>query len=258
MALKFSVLYMGRMEFPKLYLVDQKDETEMVKSPLVATLIQHPTLGNILYDTGDTEDYQTEHTQQMLDTYPLTEYYTVKDALAARGLTPDDIDMIIISHLHFDHAGGLRYFVGTKAIQNVIVSEADLKEAYFRTMTGNGGAYIKSLFDVEGIQFKPINERTKLADDLELFIQESHTPGVIGLIMNTENHGNIIATSDTLYSHESFERATPPGGGVNKTQEEFFRNLEFIKQLKEEHNATLFYGHDYDQVRNWANQGWID
>lgn len=257
MALKFSVLYMGRMEFPKLYLVDQEDTSEMVCSPLVATLIQHPTLGNILYDTGDTEDYLTEHSQEMLDTYPLTEFYTVKDALAAKGLTPDDIDMIIISHLHFDHAGGLRYFAGTKAIRNVVVSEADLKEAYFRTMTGDGGAYIKSLFDVEGIKFKTINEHTKLADDLELFIQEAHTPGVIGLIMKTEHHGNIIATSDTLYTRESCERATPPGGGINKTQEEFFRNLERVKALKEAHNATLFYGHDYDQVRDWADKGWI-
>lgn len=258
MALKFSVLYMGRMEFPKLLLVDQKDEKEMVKSPLVATVIQHPTLGNILYDTGDSEDYPTIHTQQMLDTYPITEFYTVKDVLAERGLKPEDIDMIIISHLHFDHAGGLRYFAGTKAIKNVVVSEADLKNAYFSTMTGNGGAYIKSLFDIEGIQFKTINEDTKPADDLELFIQESHTPGVIGLIMKTERHGNIIATSDTLYSRESFECATPPGGGVNKTQEEFFTNLELIKQLKEKYDATLFYGHDYDQVRDWASKGWID
>lgn len=30
----------------------------------------------------------------------------------------------------------LRYFKGTKALQNVIVSEDELKDAYFRVMTG--------------------------------------------------------------------------------------------------------------------------
>src|SRR5271154_3317124 len=30
----------------------------------------------------------------------------IVDSLAAKGLTPDDIDLVILSHLHFDHAGG--------------------------------------------------------------------------------------------------------------------------------------------------------
>lgn len=67
--------------------------------------------------------------------------------------------------------------MGTKAIRRVLVSEADLKNAYWSVMTGNGGAYIRSLFDVEGIQFQTIRETTKLAEDLELFIQASHHPG---------------------------------------------------------------------------------
>ena len=47
MGMKISVLYLGKMEFPKFRLVDWKDEDAMVKSPAVALLIQHPTLGNI-------------------------------------------------------------------------------------------------------------------------------------------------------------------------------------------------------------------
>ena len=53
MGMKMSVLYLGRMEFPKFRLVQWEDENEMIKSPAVALLIQHPTLGNILYDTGN-------------------------------------------------------------------------------------------------------------------------------------------------------------------------------------------------------------
>ena len=53
MGMKISILYLGKMEFPKFRLVDWKDEGAMVQSPAVAILIQHPTLGNILYDTGN-------------------------------------------------------------------------------------------------------------------------------------------------------------------------------------------------------------
>ena len=178
--------------------------------------------------------------------------------LLEKGLKPEDIDLLIISHLHFDHAGGLSHFVGTKAIQNVIVSEADLKEAYFSVMTGNPGAYIRTLFDVGGIQFKPIHETTKLADDLTLFIQKSHTPGVIGLILHTENHGNIIATSDTVYTAQSYRDQLPPGGTINKTTDEFFENIHRIQALEKEYDATLLFGHDIDQITDWAKKSPID
>lgn len=258
MGMKISALYLGKMEFPKFRLVDCPDQEEMVASPAVALLIQHPTLGNILYDTGNCEDFSQVYTPEMLHDYPITEMVNIKQALAAKGLTPEDIDLIILSHLHFDHAGGLKHFVGTKAIQKVMVSEADLKNAYWSVMTGNGGAYIRSLFDVEGIRFQTINQDTQLADDLTLFLQEAHTPGVIGMILKTEHHGTILTTSDALYTAESYEKATPPGGTINKTTDEFFDNLKKIQQMQKEYNATLLFGHDYDQIMDWVSKGEID
>lgn len=258
MGMKFSVLYLGQMEFPLFRLVDTKDEETMVKSPAAAILIQHPTLGNILYDTGNCAGYEEVYTEAMLHDYPITKLVTIKEALAEKGLTPDDIDLLIVSHLHFDHAAGMKDFVGTKAIRNVLVSEPDLKNAYFSVMTGNGGAYIRSLFDVEGVQFQTISGNTKLADDLELFVQNAHTPGVVGMVMKTENHGTFIATSDTLYTSASFTQATPPGGTINKTTTEFFENLERIRAMKEAHNATLIFGHDYAQIMEYKDKGWID
>lgn len=258
MGMKISVLYLGKMEFPKFRLVDCPDQEEMVASPAVALLIQHPTLGNILYDTGNCEDFSKVYTPEMLHDYPITEMVNIKQALAAKGLTPEDIDLIILSHLHFDHAGGLKHFVGTKAIQKVMVSEADLKNAYWSVMTGNGGAYIRSLFDVEGIRFQTINQDTQLADDLTLFLQEAHTPGVIGMILKTEHHGTILTTSDALYTAESYEKATPPGGTINKTTDEFFDNLKKIQQMQKELDADLLFGHDYDQIMDWVSKGEID
>ena len=258
MGMKISVLYLGKMEFPKFRLVQWENEEEMVKSPAMALLIQHPTLGNILYDTGNCHEHQTLYTPEMKNNYPVTECISVKEALADKGLTPDDIDRIIISHLHFDHAAGLKDFVGTKAIKKVLVSEPDLKEAWFSVTTGNGGAYIRELFDVEGIQFETINETTKLADDLELFIQKSHTPGVIGMILRTEKSGTIITTSDTVYTRESFDRGLPPGGTINKTTDEFFDNLDRLKAMQKELGAELLFGHDYDQIHEWVAKGWIE
>src|SRR5688500_1807751 len=32
--------------------------------------------------------------------------HVLLESLAAQGITPDDVDVVVFSHLHFDHAGG--------------------------------------------------------------------------------------------------------------------------------------------------------
>lgn len=117
--------------------------------------------------------------------------------------------MLILSHLHFDHVGGLKYFAGTKGIKNIIVAEDELLSACRSVYTGESGAYVKSLFDVDGAVYKTITGEVHLADDITLFVQKSHTPGVIGMRLNTKSKGNIIVTSDTVYTRESYEKQLP-------------------------------------------------
>lgn len=249
--MKIQVLYLGKLECFKYHLVKCENNKEQILSPISAVLIQHPILGNILYDTGNSPYYSTQYPAHVLDTYPVTEFISIKDALCEVGLTVNDIDMIIMSHLHFDHAGGLQYFKGTKAIKNVIVSKAELENA--QNAPEKNGAYVKELFSVEGIEFHTISNNTRIADDIELFIQQSHTPGVIGLLLLGISGKNMIFTSDTIYTKESFHRELPPGGTINKTDQEFFDNLKIIKKMQQDYQAELFFGHDYEQVKRSAD-----
>lgn len=232
-------------------------DTETIQCLIPAVLIQHPTLGNILYDTGSTPLHHTEHSKHVRENFPVTEFISIEDALAEKGLTPADIDILILSHLHFDHAGGLKYFAQTNAIKKVIVSEGDLKQAYFDVMTGVEIAYCRPLFDVPGIQFTPINDTFQLAEDITLFVQKCHTPGVIGLMIKTENAGTVIMTGDTIYTRENYEKLIPPGGDNSKSKDDFFANCERIKKMVEKENATIFFGHDESQVKEWNQKGWI-
>lgn len=255
--MKIRVLYLGRIDCQRLQLVACPDEESMIASPMVALLIEHPTLGNILYDTGNSPFYASVYGDDILGTYPITQFCSIEEALSGAGLRPGDIDLLILSHLHFDHVGGLAYFSGTKAIRNVIVAESELKNAYYSCMTGQSGAYVKSLFDLPDVCYRTICEETKLADDLTLFLQNAHTPAVIGLQLNLPETGTVLATSDTIYTQACYDQGLPPGGKINKTQDEFFRNLEAIRKRQQEHGATLFFGHDFDQVTEWAARGWI-
>ncbi len=250
--MKLHFLYLGRIECRKDALIQCKDKDEMIKSPISAILIEHPKLGNVLYDTGNSPYYGSEYSAETLETYPIPEFISISDALGRIGFSLSDIDQIILSHLHFDHAGGLRYFAKTEAIRHVLVSEAELKNAYFQVMTGNAGAYVKSAFDFEGVCYQTIDGTCELAEDLELFVQHSHTPGLIGMRVRTEQ-GTIIVTGDTVYTRESYEKELPPGGKINKTTEEFFNNLKGIKEMEKKYQAEIVFGHDYEQILSLSN-----
>ncbi len=60
---------------------------------------------NILVDTG----YGTKGSDRDRDIFDLEPGRPLLDHLAEHKLSPDDIDIVILTHLHFDHAGGCTY-----------------------------------------------------------------------------------------------------------------------------------------------------
>ena len=80
---------------------DPPDDKNRILLALRSLLIKTGE-ANILVDTGvgDKGD------QKFRDIYMIDRNPPLKGALAAYGLTPQDIDIVINTHLHLDHAGG--------------------------------------------------------------------------------------------------------------------------------------------------------
>jgi glyoxylase-like metal-dependent hydrolase (beta-lactamase superfamily II) len=255
--LKIRMFYLGHIKTKKDLVVRTDNKEEVFYSPMLSVLFQHPTLGNILYDTGNNETGDANYGMHAKEVYPVGEVITIKERLGEIGLTVNDIDRIIISHLHMDHTGGLLYFANTKAAANgVIINEDDGKQAFYTVYTSEDpGAYVKqNICDIPGLTYAPMNEELKLADDLILFTQRCHTPGVIGILAKTKNNGNFIFTSDAIYTKESYENLTPPGGTINKTDDEFYNHLKVIKDMQKKYNAQVIFGHDPNQFKEWKDK----
>ena len=77
-------------------------------------------------------------------------------------------------------------------------------------------------------------------------------------MLKTDHHGTILTTSDTVYTADSYREELPPGGTINKTTDEFFDNLKRIKAMEQKYDATLLFGHDFDQIMEWVDKGVID
>lgn len=234
---------------------------EPFSSPVSAVLIRHPEKGYILYDTGNDEEWRNTYPEAAKKVFPVARFVKITDALRKEGVAPDDINTLVLSHLHFDHTGGLRYFQGTKAAKNVIVSEAELRDALYRVhlpSDGMDGAYSRKLFcGLNGVGFRPISGRMQIAEDVMLFEQQSHTAGVLGMEIELEEKGTMIFTGDTVYTKSSYENLRPPGGDLNTSTKAFRTNIDRLRKEQKEKNATVIFGHDPDQMKEWSGKGWI-
>jgi N-acyl homoserine lactone hydrolase len=88
-------------------------------------------------------------------------------ALAKKGVTPSVLDGIIISHLHFDHGGGLLHFPGTP----IYVQRAEWDAARAPKYT------VPEFLDLPGANWTFLDGDTEIALGLDVLLTAGHTPG---------------------------------------------------------------------------------
>jgi N-acyl homoserine lactone hydrolase len=228
---------------------------EWHRVPSISMLISHPQLGWILADTGSHKDamngYWPEAARKNSPVFRNDEDY-LEARLAQVGLKPGDIDWLILTHLHLDHAGELRLFSNTKAGRRVIVHEQELKQGLYELFVHNQtlvNAYLKPDFvGLDGIKFEPVTGDTPLADDLELLWLPGHTAGLLGVMVHLQNSGTIIFMSDAAYVSENYG---PPSRlpGILHDSVAFKASIEKVRWLERRYNAKVIFGHDLKQFQ---------
>ncbi len=95
--------------------------------PATVALIRHRRLGTILYDTGYSleilEGGMVQRLYCLLNPVHVTEGQTAARQMEKRGLRPEQVKTIILSHAHPDHIGGLKQFKGYELIASEEVLE---------------------------------------------------------------------------------------------------------------------------------------
>ena len=220
-----------------------------------SVLVEDPKAGRILYDTGINADWETEWGEEFLENYRIERLCRLDRKLAQLGLAPSDIDLVICSHLHYDHAGNVKLFRGTKAGKQILISEAEARAAFpavCMSPDGISGPYCRDEIVMPGIGYRTIAEDTWLSEDVFLFIQAGHTPGVIGMLVRTEQSGWLIFASDAVYTKLNFG---PPVvlPGLCVDPENYKKNVLRLQGMKKQYNATMVFSHDMEDYSQWKN-----
>lgn len=184
-----------------------------VDMPALCALIEHPTKGNILYDTGySTRFYDvTEKWPYRIMRYATPARVLLRDhvevQLERMGIGRGDIHHIILGHGHIDHVPGLPCFPEA----TVIVEKrewAGMNRPKLRAFTHGyftdlykGAAKKRRIIDMEteGMPSGPFKRTIDLFGDGSLVLVDlpGHTAGQMGLIVRQDKGPTVFFIGDS-------------------------------------------------------------
>jgi len=236
-------LYYGRFPYyEKSVLQFMTEYGVKVDSPSLGFLIRGNGK-NIVVDTGPgpQEEMERLHPGLAVD-FPKD--VNVVTALEDEGLTPDDIDYLIFTHLHWDHCYNGEKFPGkTFYVQKAEVMYAldplDVHaNVYESTKIGMIPPWFKILH-----QMKIDEGDVEIDEGIKLIFTPGHSPGGQSVLVNTTDGPYLIA-GDTVMQYENWEKHLYSAAHVNLL--DFEASLKKIKLL----NAYILPSHDYKVLEN--------
>ncbi|HEY7934920.1 MAG TPA: N-acyl homoserine lactonase family protein [Solirubrobacteraceae bacterium] len=233
--------------------------SEYIRVPIVAFLIEHPSAGAILIDTGFHASAITRSHRNLglfgaLTTrgIKMQEDGTVAAQCRGLGVDPATVALIVMTHLHFDHASALADFPGA----TVLVSEPEWKSAVGPGAGTRG--YVRAQLDprpsYRTIDFSDPNASRRGPFDLTLdllgdgsivaLFTPGHSAGHMSIIVRLSNREALIA-GDAIYTMATLREDERPWRSEDSSA--FERSLSALKKYDQEHpDALIIPGHDMD------------
>lgn len=241
--MKMHVLSGGRLRMRRSIYFPGSDPAETIEMPVGCILLKHPQ-GNLLFDTGCHPDVSADPEARwgslvrvMTPIMQPTE--NVLEGLKAVGHSPDDIDIVVCSHLHPDHCGCNQFFRNAK----FFIHARELAAA--KAPDAEKVGYFRADWDYP-LKVQEVTSETDVFGDGKVRLIElpGHTPGTIGALAQLEHDGRFLLAADALSLRANLDQNVVPKNTWSR--EECLRSFERIRQLERE-GASVICGHDIDQ-----------
>jgi len=230
--LKLHLLCDGFFTLDKSFLVYMKYMGQPYDAALKPLLI----IGdghNILVDTGIGE---LPEKYRQFYTVKRKPEHNLKAQLAQHNLNPEDIDIVINTHLHFDHCGNNALFKNA----TIIVQDNEFKYAQ-QPERFQEAAYIKEFFDTRA-SYQLVEGESKITDNVSALPTPGHSIGHQSVVIKARE-ANYVYCGDAAPIRESLEKRNIPG--VLYSSHEAFKSIDRLKTIN---NATYIYSHDNEQL----------
>ncbi|MEL6663913.1 MAG: N-acyl homoserine lactonase family protein [Pseudomonadota bacterium] len=218
-----------------------------VKLPLQAFLIHHQS-GPVLFDTGvdpalvGDPDYISQAIGRWLlrriFRFDINKTDSLRSQLNAIGVSPGDIRKAVISHLHFDHVGGIA------DVPNAELLVSDQEWAQLSTPHPEHEWILREHIEIPGAKWRPITfEPTDDAvlarfggtfdvmgdGSIMLIPTPGHTSGSLSMLVRSDGMAPVLFVGDLTYEARLIFEDRVPGTGDNKTLRQTYAKVRALK-----------------------------
>lgn len=218
-------------------------ESGSIRVPVPAFFIEHPK-GRAVFDTGLHPDTAVDAGSRLGFLANLFEVHLGPgDDLASRlrglGADPSSVDVAILSHLHFDHAGGLALLPNARVLvqdkewaagadDEVVARNAFLPGDY---RLGHDIVAVNGEYDVFG------------DGRVVCLPTEGHTPGHQSLRLRLDDGRQVVLCADACYLRRNLEELVLPSVVYDRdAMLASLRRLDALRRL----GCDLVFGHEPD------------
>ena len=230
--------------------------SQWVALPMPAFLIEHPTAGPILVDTAFDAIVATDRAANLGRAGAAIHHPRMKpeDAvpgqLRARGVEPADVRLVVMTHLHYDHASGVGQFPGatfvTEPREWEAASSGGALQGYHPPHLVDTVDWIAVDFASGGaVPYATFERSLDLLGDgsIRLLSTPGHTDGHMSILLRTAG-GELLLTGDAAYARKTIDERLVPLYLTGK-RDEYEHSLGQIATWVEANpEAVVICGHD--------------
>lgn len=225
-------------------------------APVPAFLVEHPGAGAFLVDTGFAPSVARDPAEsfgrlgKLLFGVRMAEEQALGRLVAVRGVAPEAVRLVVMTHLHFDHSSGIGEWPGA----TFVVSAQEWKAANDQGFTrGYHHHHFHPAFDWHSIDYDApeISSHESFARSVDLFGDGSvrlaftpgHTRGHQSVILRLAGGREVVLTGDAAYTLRTISETVLPA--MTEDDHLFRRSLSELQHYLALHpEAVVIPGHD--------------
>ncbi len=217
-ALPFHGQYRNPIAFTGLF----RSEKNQVILPVSSYLIEHPK-GTVLVDTGWGKLIRESNWKELGPQIQINKGYlpagwAVDERLAQLGYQPSDLDLVLMSHLHCDHASGLNL---VKDAKKILVSSDEWRVANKLPLVylpNEWKGVSLETYDFQDLKVGPFGKAYDVFGDGSLLqiYTPGHSSGLATTMVRGADNKYVLLAADVGYANRSWKEMLTPGICVDR------------------------------------------
>lgn len=168
----------------------------------------------------------------------------IEESLFEIGIDVDDIHLVALSHLHVDHAGGLKLFAGKVPVH---AQRRELEYGLSNHPVPEGHSIFRVDFDDPNIDWHLADGEAEIAPGITAVPTYGHTPGHQSFVVELDEASGgdgFVFAFDAADLTENIDDELAIGGFIDVEPEETIEPIRRLKELAAKKGYPLIPGHD--------------